>query len=96
MSRRVGLMLLVTLLGITGSGSAREHERHVERPGATGFDARGRNLSLDEAVNSVRRETRGRVLSAEQRGSEYRIRIITDNGKVRRLRIDPETGRRIR
>ena len=57
---------------------------------------RGGNLSLDEVVNRVRMRMNGRILSAEDIGAEYRIRVLTRNGKVRRLRIDPATGKIIR
>jgi len=57
---------------------------------------RGGNLSLDEVVNRVRMRMNGRILSAEDIGAEYRIRVLTGKGKVRRLRIDPATGEIIR
>lgn len=48
--------------------------------------------SLDEAVSQARDRYPGRVLSAEteQRGDResYRIRILTDDGRVKRLRMD--------
>ncbi|WP_457667773.1 PepSY domain-containing protein [Thiolapillus sp.] len=53
-------------------------------------------ISLDDAVNRIRRQTDGRILSAEEIDSEYRIRVLTGNGKVRRLRVDPATGEIIR
>ena len=53
-------------------------------------------LTLDDVVNRVRMQTDGRILSAEESGAEYRIRVLTGNGKVRRLRIDPATGEVIR
>ncbi|WP_456403894.1 PepSY domain-containing protein [Thiolapillus sp.] len=49
-------------------------------------------MSLDEVVNQIRRETDGRILSAEESDSEYRIRVLTGEGKVRRLLVDPATG----
>lgn len=56
-----------------------------------------RRTSLDEAVSEARDRYPGRVLSAETRrdnGREsYNIRILTDDGQVRRLRVDPESGR---
>lgn len=51
-----------------------------------------RSMSLDEVVNQIRRETDGRILSAEESDSEYRIRVLTGEGKVRRLLVDPATG----
>jgi uncharacterized membrane protein YkoI len=54
-------------------------------------------MSLDQAVEEALGRFPGRVLSAEtqrQGGREsYKIRILTDDGRVKRLRIDPESGR---
>ncbi|MEW8043853.1 MAG: hypothetical protein G8D28_05975 [gamma proteobacterium symbiont of Phacoides pectinatus] len=50
--------------------------------------------------SSCAAETRGRVLSADTEFVEERevhvIRILTKDGRVRRLRIDAESGQRIR
>lgn len=55
-----------------------------------------RRMSLEQAVSEARERYNGRVLSAEteRRGGRdsYRIRILTDDGKVKRLRVDPESG----
>ena len=55
----------------------------------------GRRISLEDAVSEARHQ--GRVLSAEtdRRGGResYRIRILTKDGRVKRLRVDPESGR---
>lgn len=52
---------------------------------------------LDDAVSGVRRGNPGRVLSADQVDTngrrEYRIKILTERGEVRRFRIDGDTGR---
>ena len=64
---------------------------------ATGVQA-DRRKSLDDAVSEARSRYPGRVLSAEtdrRSGREsYRIRILTDDGRVKRLRIDSESERR--
>ena len=56
-----------------------------------------RRKSLEEAVSEARSQYPGRVLSAEtdrQGGREsYNIRILTDEGRVRRIQVDPESGR---
>jgi len=53
--------------------------------------ARQERLSLDEAVVNVRRDTGGRVLSAqarEQRGStSYRIKVLLPNASVRSFNV---------
>ena len=55
----------------------------------------GPGVTLDEAVSGVRH--RGRVLSAdtiEEDGRPvHRIRILTNEGRVRRLLLDGRTGR---
>lgn len=55
-----------------------------------------RDTSLDDAVSRIRSQSDGRVLSAEtvrkDSREEHRVRIITDDGRVRRYRMDAETG----
>ena len=62
-------------------------------PGGKGS---GGQTSLDQAVDQVRRNTGGRVLSAEtdRRGghSVHRIKVLTPDGQVRYIQIDA-TGR---
>jgi uncharacterized membrane protein YkoI len=64
---------------------------------ATSANATERRKSLDQAVSEAREQYNGRVLSAETQrrdGREsHRIRILTDDGRVKRLRIDAESGR---
>ena len=55
-----------------------------------------RGIGLDEAVNRAREATHGRVLSAQELDSEYRVRLLTPDGVVKRLRIDPVTGEILR
>ena len=56
--------------------------------------------SLENAVSRAKRHYKGRVLSAEtdrrNGNGTYRIRILTDDGRVKRLRVDPDTGDFIR
>lgn len=56
-----------------------------------------RRTSLEDAVSEARDRHPGRVLSAETRkrnGREsHRIRILTDDGRVKRLNMDAESGR---
>jgi hypothetical protein len=48
-------------------------------------------MSLDQAVQQAKQRTGGRVISAETRdqdgGPVYNIRILTQDGKVRRMQI---------
>lgn len=58
--------------------------------------ARG-DLSLEQAVKKARENTGGRVISAETREQDGRqfhnIRILTNDGKVRRLRYKADEDR---
>lgn len=60
--------------------------------------ARG-GLTLDQAVEDARRRGGGRVISAEtqeQNGQRvYNIRLLTKDGKVKRIRIDGDSGQRM-
>lgn len=53
-----------------------------------------RGESLDSAVSRVRGSTGGRVLSAETRNEDGRkvhyIRVLTRNGKVKRIRVEAQ------
>lgn len=54
-------------------------------------------LTLDEAVNKVRQETDARVLVAERTDEggrvRFRIKLLTEDGTVKVIFVDPETGR---
>jgi uncharacterized membrane protein YkoI len=56
-----------------------------------------RRTSLDDAVSEARERYPGRVISAETRREDgresHRIRILTDEGRVKRFEIDAESGR---
>lgn len=53
-------------------------------------------VTLDDAVESVRDRTRGRVLSAETEqnngGRVHHIKVLTRDGRVKRFRIDGASG----
>jgi len=57
----------------------------------------GRYTSLDQAVSQARERYDGRVLSAEtqRRGGRetHNVRILTPDGRVKNLRMDPDSGR---
>ncbi len=98
---RHSLLLLVVLavcwyLPALAEGPAAVPQHDAARSSQMSTIHQGNNLSLDEAVNRVRMRMNGRILSAEDIGAEYRIRVLTRSGKVRRLRIDPATGKIIR
>ena len=53
-------------------------------------------LTLDQATAQVRRDSGGRVLSAERahrKGREmYRFKVLTPDGRVRKVWVDPGSG----
>ncbi len=75
--------------------SSEAQGRGKSSDGRTG-NGMSRNTSLDDAVSWARRKSQGRVLSAEtvqkNNQEEHRVRIITDDGRVRRYRLDALTG----
>lgn len=62
----------------------------ADRPARSG-------MSLDQAVAMVESRYGGRVVKAERKGegerATYRIRVLTEDGRVLDLRIDPASGR---
>jgi uncharacterized membrane protein YkoI len=56
-------------------------------------------ISLDEAVAKARRHNEGKVLSAETIRVDgrkvHRIKILTQDGRVKRTRIDARTGNKL-
>ena len=59
-----------------------------------------RRATLDDAISEAREDVPGRVLSAEtvrENGQEvHRLRILSEDGRVRRYNMDAETGRRMK
>lgn len=56
-------------------------------------------FSLDEAVKSLRKQERGKVISARTRDKDgapvHSIRMLDDDGRVQNFYIDGRNGRRI-
>ena len=56
-------------------------------------------ISMDEAVRRARQQHQGKVLSAETVRVDgrrvYRIKILTKDGRVKRVHIDARTGRTV-
>ena len=61
-------------------------------PVASFIKAAERAVSMHEAVGRVRQQTGGRVLDAQDRGTHYRIKVLTPDGEVRIFRVDAQTG----
>ncbi len=94
MSRFFGISILllsaVLIIQPAYAGKHRDNPRYEN----------AHEYSLDNAVSRAKRQYKGRVLSAEtdrRNGSDaHKIRILTDDGRVKRLRVDPRTGNFIR
>jgi hypothetical protein len=67
-------------------GGAGRHGRSVlgQRDGDDRGKGRGREgITAGEAAERVRKDTGGRVLSVEDGGNGYRVRVLTPKGEVR-------------
>ncbi|MEN8106591.1 MAG: PepSY domain-containing protein [Pseudomonadota bacterium] len=57
-------------------------------------------ISLDEAVAQARQRNKGKVLSAETIRVDgrkvHRIKILTKNGRVKRIQIDARSGKKMK
>ena len=66
----------------------------------TAMAAPERQATLDDAISEAREDVPGRVLSAEtvrENGQEvHRLRILSEDGRVRRFNMDAQTGRRMK
>lgn len=86
MSRTVFASCLLALLLAVGSCGAFPAEDGPARA----------RLSLDQAVAMVESRYGGRVVKAERKGegerATYRIRVLTEDGRVLDLRVDPASG----
>lgn len=95
-----GLGLAVSALGVQGSAAARPvpvppTQLDVEAP--TAWPAQRRSgISLQQAVQIALRQHEGRVVRAETISRNGRrvheIRILGDDGRVRTVRIDAQSG----
>lgn len=90
MFRRTHLAIAAILTGLLLTSSGSYAQRSAERGGYQ---------SLDSAVSRARQRSNGRVLSAETREVDGRpvhyIRLLTPDGRVKRVRIDARSGRRL-
>jgi len=92
----VGMLAGLIALASTIPVEARRDDRRDDRSSRQETSRRD-GISLDEAVPRVRRETGGRVLSAEAREKRgnmtYRIKVLLPNGAVRVYYVDAHSGR---
>lgn len=92
-------MLLTMLLVVSGAAQAAWQAQTTDASGGaitdverTGLSANQRGCkSLDQAVEQVRRQYNGRIVSAktEVRGGQetHVIKVLTDDGKVRTVQV---------
>ncbi len=102
---RMRIALTLVMLGLTALLSPRAgafdleeslKAQHVQHQGEPLIQvAQSNGMSLSEAIESVRRQTGGRVVSAETKVSNGRevhhIKVLTKDGKVRTHKVN---GRR--
>ena len=81
-------LLLLTMLPVQ-SVSADERPNNYRNNDRQG-------VSLDHAVKKARRQYNGRIISAEtvrgDEGGTHNIRILTRDGRVKRVRVNSSTG----
>jgi uncharacterized membrane protein YkoI len=88
-----GLLAWTAVAPAEAQRDDRRDDRRGDRRSSSREETRRDGISLDEAVTRVRRETGGRVLSAEARNSRYRIKVLLPNGAVRVVNVDARSGR---
>jgi uncharacterized membrane protein YkoI len=89
------IAVLATLLLIAASGCSEALAGYASHAGypATGFvRVAARPVSMRDAINKVRQQTGGRVLDAQDLGSQYRIKVLTPKGDIRIFHVDAQTG----
>jgi len=94
MKRR--LFMFMPLLFAIAAGSLAGGAAYARSPGEDAYWLLAGGPSLDELVSRYRRRDKGKVLSAETVDEDgrrvHRLRILRDDGRVRRLRFDGDTG----
>ena len=70
-----------------GRGGDRE-----DGPRRGGFERQGQTISMSQAINIARSRVPGRVLDAGMAGANYRVRLMTADGRVVDFVIDAGSG----
>lgn len=90
--RRGGLSLALLLFGAVLASAAAAGERSVGPRAASFVAPGGAGITREKAVGQVRRLFDGRILSAtavERDGRHgFRVRLLTDGGRVRNVYVD--------
>ncbi|HYD43626.1 MAG TPA: PepSY domain-containing protein [Phenylobacterium sp.] len=61
-------------------------------PRRGGFERQGQTISMSQAINIARGRVPGRVLDAGMAGANYRVRLMTADGRVVDFVIDAGSG----
>ncbi len=87
--------LLISLLGAVAPGLVKAQEVYLPPMDRSGMMP-GHDFGADHAAARAREETGGRVLDVRplQEGLDgaYEVRILLDEGRVRRIRVDSAAG----
>lgn len=51
------------------------------------------NISQQQAVSTVQQAQSGRVLGVKQKNNTYRVKMLLDNGEVKIILIDMQSGK---
>ena len=88
-----GIVLLATGPRVATCFDLRDFSSQFAQPATS----EGRGISLDEAVSRARRQSDGKILSAETVRVDgrrvHRVKLLTPDGRVTRVEIDADTGR---
>jgi uncharacterized membrane protein YkoI len=93
------LILLLAAVPAAGPVVAAPHHYPRMLIAKNNHDGKGGNggISQDEAVAQARQRYNGKVLSAETIRDDgrkvYRIKMLTQDGRVKRIRIDARSGK---
>ncbi len=91
------VILLVALSGLAPAAHGKPGQAEVRAGQSSLRVAQSKSYSLDQAVAKVRRQYGGKIIRAETRKSNGRpvhhIKVLSDNGRVRTVRVDGVTGR---
>jgi uncharacterized membrane protein YkoI len=94
-SRRHGLVAALLCAAAILAGGTGLFEPAVAEPSRIAQASNG--ISLAQATRMVREHSGGQVLRAETKRDKgrtvHRIRVITEDGRVRTWHVDAETGR---
>jgi uncharacterized membrane protein YkoI len=87
------MIIAILLLGTAHAGSAAAPQAGDDRRAS--LLAQGNGMTLDQAVEQVRRQYNGRIVSAETKVSGNRevhhIKVLTEDGKVKTVTVPGRT-----